>query len=96
MRITIVSILDEISGFYQSPLSFHNEDEAIRYFTWLCKGTDSNVGRFPEHHHLYKICEFDTDTGFTGFFDANDGFYRQGSPELLISGISVKKENNNG
>lgn len=83
MLLTMVALYDEVVDSFQAPMTFHNSEEAVRYFQFLAKGDDSNVGRFPLHHHLYLVGEFESDTGVISFRD---------KPSLLISGSSVSKE----
>lgn len=78
--VKCVSIFDETARVFQMPIYFHNSEEAIRYFSWLCGKDDNPVGRFRLQHHLYDLGEFDTDSGELTSHDV---------PKLLISGISV-------
>lgn len=83
MIISVVSIRDEVSDLFGTPVFFNNLPEAERYFVWLCQDKDNPVGRFKDHHHLYFVGDFDTDTGV---MSADD------HPRLIMSGVNVQIE----
>ena len=62
MKMGIFSIKDLKAGFQQIFLSA-NEAVAMRDFGQICCKPDTNYNNFPADYELYKVGEFDTDTG---------------------------------
>lgn len=62
MKYPIFSIRDIHTGF-MSPTIDQNANAAIRNFEHACMQSASLMNSHPDHYSLYKIGEFETDTG---------------------------------
>lgn len=62
MKMCLFSIKDLKAGYQQVFLSA-NEAVAMRDFGQICSKPDTNYYSFPADYELWKVGEFDTDTG---------------------------------
>lgn len=63
MLIGIYSIYDEVAKLYAQPFFFQNDNLAIRAFKNECERPESNLKANPSDYKLYKIGEYDDETG---------------------------------
>lgn len=64
MKMGIFSIKDLKSGYQQIFLSA-NEAVAMRDFGSICNKPDTQYNNFPTDYELWKVGEFDTETGIS-------------------------------
>lgn len=62
MKYPVFAIRDVHTGFL-SPTVDQNDNSAIRNFEHACMQTTSLFHSHPEHYALYRIGEFDTESG---------------------------------
>ena len=85
MKYPVYTFRDQLVG-YGSPFVQRNDDTAIRQFAMMINDpSGTTVSEYPQYYDLYRIGEFDDDTGLIVPLDA---------PELVVTGLSVKKGNN--
>lgn len=63
MKLGVYSMRDNLTGFLEPQVSI-NDAVAIRAFEQACSNTASVIGFRSSDFSLYKIGEFDTETGF--------------------------------
>ena len=73
---------DHMTG-YMNPFVATNEGVAKRDFKILVNDRDQKLAFNPQDFDLYKLGEFDTETGKI----------KPCEPDLLVTGLSVFKEN---
>lgn len=80
MKYPIYAVRDIHVGFNQ-PMTDLNDNCAIRNFTYAINNPQNGVMNFsPKDYDLYKIGEFDTDTGLID---------HEPVPVLIVTGQSV-------
>ena len=82
MRNQIFTIYDVKAKAYITPFVLPNDGMAIRTFQTCANDLNHAFGQHPEDYVLYRIGEFDSDTGEL----INDK-----SPELIIKAIETLK-----
>lgn len=83
MKFNIYSMRDQFSGYIQ-PTFEQNDNIAIRNFSFAINKKDTLLYANPKHFDLYKIGEFDTDTGKVKSME----------PTLIVTGLSVLEQDN--
>lgn len=78
MILGIYSMFDSKTGFQPVTVS-RNNDSAVREFAHAVKSTRSLMNTFAADFSLFKVGEFDTESGRLIGFDA---------PESLVNGAS--------
>jgi len=63
MKQFVYCVFDSKVAAYGTPFTTKNEPLAIRSFERACTDPASDLSLFPDDFHLYKIGEFDDDTG---------------------------------
>lgn len=63
MKASLYSIKDNISNTFGRIMEQNNNPEAIRSFTDIVGNPESTVSKHPKDYTLYKLGEFDTETG---------------------------------
>jgi hypothetical protein len=78
MKMQIISVRDIKVGQYQRPIACESKGVAIRAFMDACApGNPSDISKHPRDFELWKVGEFDSETGtLTGC-----------TPEHITSGI---------
>lgn len=62
MKLGLYAMRDNVQGFLL-PQAFVNDATSLREFQLLCSKKDTVYGFRPSDFSLYKIGEFDTETG---------------------------------
>ena len=79
MKVNVYSIYDKVAGIYSMPIVQHNDNSARRYFQSVA---NASLEVAATDCQLYKIGEYDTDTGiFVGFE----------KPDFLCNGEVIDK-----
>ena len=78
MKYPMFSIKDDKTGF-SCPTCDQSEASAVRNFSFAVNNSDTVMGFAPKDYDLYKVGEFDTDSGKIRTF----------VPEFVVSGSSV-------
>lgn len=81
MRFQLLSVRDTVADTFKPPSTFVNEAVGIRAFTDMMNEEDSIEHVHPEDYNLYKLAEFDDETGI---------IYPTTEPELLMLGINAR------
>ena len=76
MKKNLYAIRDNVSGVFNNPYEMVNDNVAVRTFREICKNNE-DIKYHAEDLELYKICEYETDTGII----------TQSIPELLEKGV---------
>lgn len=63
MKLGVYSVRDNLTGFLEPQVSL-NDAVAVRAFEQACANSSSVMGFRASDFSLYKIGEFDTETGF--------------------------------
>ena len=63
MKMKMYSIYDRCAAAYMRPFYTQRDDEAIRSFRDLALDAQHPVGQHPEDYSLFRIGEFDDNTG---------------------------------
>lgn len=63
MRLYVCSVRDRATSSYGNPMCVVAVGAALRGFSDEANRKDSEIGKHPEDYDLYKLGEFDTDTG---------------------------------
>lgn len=93
MIVKQFSILDTAAQAFLNHIAFKSEAEAIRWFTTMVNGdeTESNIARYPHQFILYRLHDWDSQTGM--FLSTMDGKDIR-TPKELVIGTSVKEPQN--
>lgn len=75
MKLLVFSVLDKAVGAYLQPFYSRSAGEALRSFTDAANDEKSQFARHAEDYVLYKL----------GEFDDNTGFFHTGEPERIRS-----------
>ena len=86
MNLGIFTVYDQKAKAYLPPFFLPEEDMAIRVFGDCCNDRDHQFGRHPEDYHLFGI----------GHFDDCKGTINETSPQLVASGQSLLRPEENG
>lgn len=78
--MNIYTIRDDKASFYGTPFFSANDDVATRSFMRLTSDMNSIVSEYPADFALYKIGNFNEDTGDIVGFDA---------PEFIINAVTL-------
>ena len=78
MKVGVYAMRDQLTGFL-TPTFETNDNVATRNFKYALNRKDTLLYASAKHFDLYKLGEFDSDTGL---FDS-------AIPELLVTGLSV-------
>ena len=62
-RLVACSIHDSKAEYWMRPTFFQSTGQAVRMFGDLAREDGSEVNKHPEDYNLYKVAEFDEDTG---------------------------------
>lgn len=62
-NLVLVSIYDKQAEYFGNPAVCRSVGEAIRQFADLCSDKQTVVGLHPSDFTLYKVGEFDVDSG---------------------------------
>jgi len=62
MMMYAYSILDSKTGMFSQPWFFNHDQTAFRTVNEAAKDPNSNLYKYPEDFHLYKIGVFDDNT----------------------------------
>lgn len=81
MRYPICCMRDQLTGF-MNPFVAANIEVAQRDFKILINDDKQSLHYNPQHFDLYKVGEFDTDTGKIEPIE----------PELVLTGLSVLEQ----
>ena len=82
MMHPVFSVRDQMVGF-NDPFCAVNENVAVRDFTNVVNNPSGRIYLNPNHYDLYRIGDFDTETGKMTPCE----------PSLIVTGLSVKKGN---
>lgn len=63
MKLKMYSLLDEKSKLFSRPFYSNHDGEALRSFSTVCCDKESLPGKFPADFTLWKIGEWDDNTG---------------------------------
>ncbi len=63
MKTQIYAIFDTAAGVYQKPFFGLSDGEVKRSFMDVCTSADHPVGKHPEDYSLYRLGNFDDNTG---------------------------------
>lgn len=85
IKLGIYSIKDTKAEVFLPPFYVRNNGEAIRVFDDCVQNPDTNLAKHPEDFYLFKLGEFDQDSG---------SLIPSACPESLASAMDFKKENN--
>ena len=87
------ALLDHTSQIFLNPLTFINDGDAIRWFSTIVNNTEekTNINKYPEQFTLYRLADWDNQTGFNKPRD-NENEKTSSAPKQLITGISVQDE----
>lgn len=80
MKTPIFVMRDQLTG-YMNPFTLINEAVAIRDFKIIINDKTQKFYFNPSHFDLYKIGEFDSETGEISSIE----------PTIVITGLSVKE-----
>ena len=88
------ALLDHVAGIFLNPLTFLNDAEAIRWFTTTVNDTktDTMVNQHPEGYSLYRLADYDDQTGMYQPRDLTSSVDPSQEPKLVITGINVLTE----
>jgi len=64
MKDGVYTVLDAAAGAYMEPFFSATTETAIRGFREVCSRDNHPFKKFPEDFFLYKIGNFDKNTGF--------------------------------
>ena len=84
MMRPVFSVRDQMVGF-NDPFIAVNQQVAERDFTNVVNNPNGRIYLNPNHYDLYRIGDFDTEKGIL----------IPSEPELILTGMSVKKGNEN-
>jgi len=82
MKNGIYSIYDAKAEVFTSPMSLMNNNVAVRIFQNCVNTPEHNYALNPEDYNLFKLGEFDDNTGLIDVYNP---------PQILVSAISLKK-----
>jgi len=68
MKMLCCTILDKLSGDYNTPFFTPNQATAQREFLRLVRDPNSVIHAFPVDYELYEIGEFDNQSGVMSEF----------------------------
>lgn len=80
MKLVMCAMRDQLTGF-MNPFPVVNEGVAKRDFKIVINDKDQKLYYNPAHFDLYRIGDFDTETGVLVPCD----------PEIIVTGLSVKE-----
>lgn len=63
MKKVVMVVHDAKAELYGTPMFFRTVAEGIRSFQQLVDDPETMIGKYPEDYHLYKLGEYDEDTG---------------------------------
>jgi len=63
MKVQLYAIFDTCSGIYEKPFIGTADDVVKRQFQDLAVAADSPVAKHPEHYSLWRLGNFDDNTG---------------------------------
>lgn len=63
MMLIVCSVMDVKAKAFMQPIFVNNESLAIRAFGDAVVNPESGISKHPEDYHLYKLAEFDDNTG---------------------------------
>jgi len=63
MKVQLYAIFDTCSGIYEKPFISTADDVVKRQFQDLAIAADSPVSKHPEHYSLWRLGNFDDNTG---------------------------------
>ena len=63
MKFQVYSVFDSVSGVYDRIWQSISDGAALREFTDIACNADHPIGRHPEHYSLFRVAEFDDNTG---------------------------------
>lgn len=63
MKKIICAVRDITANVYANPFASHNPNTALRDFAHACKDSSSALFKNPEDYQLYKIADYDDDSG---------------------------------
>lgn len=64
MRTLVFSLLDRKTREFGQLILAHNEESMERLIIDTCKGTGNMIDKYPEDFDLFKVGEFESETGF--------------------------------
>lgn len=82
MRLHVFSVFDKAVQAYLQPFYARSAGEAIRSFAELANDVGTNVARHPADFVLYRL----------GEFDDNSGFFECGEPQRIVGAHEVVKD----
>lgn len=81
MKYPVYVIRDVKVGFDPQFIVQANENAALRGFQFIISNEQSMQGKFPADYELYKVMEFDTDSGTV---------IPENPPKFIVSGGTIK------
>lgn len=81
MKTCILSLFDSAANFYAAPFTVPSTAVAVRSLKAAIDGDSGDVAKHPEDFTLYKIGEFDSESGKITAFD---------TPERVVRAIDLK------
>lgn len=82
----VYAIRDQLVGFGNPSIAV-NDEVAERQFQIIVNDSNNSISVSPKYYDLYKIGEYDDETGALKPLDL---------PQMLLTGLSVKKGDKDG
>lgn len=78
MKMKMYSLLDEKAKVFSRPFYANTDGEALRSFSSVIEDKNSMPGKFPIDFTLWKVGEFDDNTGHISMLEAGVSFLAKG------------------
>lgn len=79
MKMFTYSIFDQATGAYMRPFFARSDEEALREFSNLTRGTENKIADYPQDFILHRV----------GTWDDKDGILAGNGAEKVITALEV-------